>query len=151
MTKARPTTRRVALLIAMLISIAFPATVYGVYWIKAGQWVPIGIDPASNGNIWVSRVIGAQAFEVATANNYPPADNEIALIDPDGNTLWALPGFAMPHSVDVLPNGNLLVSDCGRDRVVSVDYPSGNITWDWEPSRINWTEVNPEWGPNHYY
>ncbi|HME55585.1 MAG TPA: hypothetical protein VKM55_25490 [Candidatus Lokiarchaeia archaeon] len=141
-----------AMLFAMLICSLFPIVVLGIWGNITGYWQPIDICAASNGNFWVTRITISQPFElIATNNKFTPSENQIALIDANGNTLWSLGGFAVPHSIYPLPNGDLLVSDCQNNQVLAVAYPSGIVTWRWQPNLINWTKVNPAWGPTHYY
>jgi hypothetical protein len=143
---------KVAMLLTTLISIGFAG---GIVWAWLGTtsaWQPIGIYPASNGDLWVSEIFWLESFELASGTPmYGSAQNVIALIYPNGNTLWSMGGFAVPHSIEPMPNGDLLVSDCEHDQVVEVAYPSGSIVWKWQPALINWTQVNPAWGPSYYY
>ncbi len=140
------------MIFGILTCIAFPIISYTAWGQITGYWQTVDICPATNGNFWVTRVSTFDTLQlISSSPQYLPSENQIALIDSAGNTLWSMGGFAIPHSLDPLPNGNLLVSDCEHDQVVAVAYPSGNITWQWQPSQINWTAVNPAWGPTYYY
>ncbi|HMF34865.1 MAG TPA: hypothetical protein VKK79_25815 [Candidatus Lokiarchaeia archaeon] len=135
-----------------LVCIGFSIAVVASWGVTTGFWQPIGIYPAGDGNLWETRILGFESFKLSTGTpSYDPANNQIALVDSDGDILWSLGGFAIPHSITPLPNGDLLVSDCENNQVLAIAYPSGTVTWDWQPSLINWTAVNPEWGPTHYY
>jgi hypothetical protein len=77
--------------------------------------------------------------------------HKVVEIDENNDKVWEIDGLAYPHEVEILPNGHLLIADTGFNRVVEVNYPNKEIIWNWQPEEINWTKVNPEWGPNHYY
>jgi len=77
--------------------------------------------------------------------------HKVIEVDEAGKTLWEIAGLAYPHEVEILPNEHLLIADTGFDRVIEVNYPNTEIIWSWEPSQINWTQINPEWSSDHYY
>ena len=77
--------------------------------------------------------------------------NRILEVDADNNVIWTMYGFAGLHEIEQVPNGNLLIADTHNDRVVEVNYPDKTTGWEWKPEEINWTKVNPAWGPDHYY
>ena len=115
------------------------------------------VDRKSNGN---TLIAGDTLPEILrhpwrAKNQIPVEENnpqhKVIEIDQQGRIIWKITGVAYPHEVLELPNGNLLIADCGHDRIIEVDYPNTNIIWTWEPKYINWTEINPSWGENHYY
>jgi hypothetical protein len=142
----------ILMLVAILISAGFDGGIFTAWMVTTQEWQPVGIYPASNGNLWVAEIFGLESFELTSgAPVYNPSENVIALIAPNGSTLWSMGGFAVPHSIVQMPNGDLLVTDTEHDQVVEVAYPSGSIVWNWQPALINWTQVNPAWGPTYYF
>jgi len=122
------------------------------------------VDRRSNGNtfmasspffdlivdqITVSRNIGVPGPPSLVEPNDP--NQKIFEVDPNGHIVWEFSGLAFPHEIIELPNGHILVADTFFDRLIEINYPNKDIVWSWEPSKINWTEVNSEWGANHYY
>jgi len=83
-------------------------------------------------------------------SSYNTSLDSVIEVTPSGTIAWAQSGFFNPHEA-LLAAGYLFVADTEHDRVVAIDYPSHDIVWSWEPAKINWTQVNPEWGPGHYY
>jgi hypothetical protein len=146
---------KVVMLLAVLVCAGYPVIMFASWGSLTGYWQPIDIYPAGNGDYWVSRVFAFETLLLISTNpTYKPSENQIALIDSSGNTLWSLGGFAIPHSIEPLPTKtgtDLLVADCEHNQVLSIAYPSGTVLWRWQPSLINWTLVNPAWGPKYYY
>jgi hypothetical protein len=48
-----------------------------------------------------------------------------------GNIVWEMTGLDEPYDAERLANGNTLITDTGKNRVVEVDS-SGNIIWDYD-------------------
>lgn len=122
------------------------------------------VDRRSNGNTFacISPFFDLIVDQITIARNPevvgPPSlvepndpNQRVIEINPKGQIVWETSGFAFPHEVLELPNGHILVADTFFDRVVEIDYPNKNIVWSWEPALINWTEINPAWGEDHYY
>lgn len=117
----------------------------------------LDVDRKSNGNTFICT------FSFHEVLNYPnrirnqipvpvnSTEHRIFEIDQYGNIVWEFIGLAQPHEVEYLPNGHILVADCGYDRLIEIDYPNKNIIWEWKPELINWTKVNPKWNETHYY
>ncbi len=122
-------------------------------WISA----PHDVDRRSNGNTLICTTTFAEMLqEPKRVENQIPvesdnADHKVYEVDGNGNLIWELRDLAYPHEVEELPNGHLLIADTGFDRLIEVNYPGTDIVWSWEPSKINWTEINPAWGSDHYY
>ncbi|MFX0057752.1 MAG: aryl-sulfate sulfotransferase [Candidatus Hodarchaeota archaeon] len=122
------------------------------------------VDRRSNGNTFVclSPFFDLIADQITVARNPgvigPPSlvepndpQHRVIEVDPKGQIVWEVTGLAFPHEVLELPNGHILIADTFFDRLIEIDYPNKNIVWSWEPAQINWTEVNPSWGADHYY
>src|SRR6056297_1496433 len=80
-----------------------------------------------------------------------PYRNRVIEVNKEGEVIWETTGFAGLHEIEYLPNGHLLIADTQNNRVVEINYPDKTEGWDWNPNKINWTEVNPKWGADHYY
>ena len=122
------------------------------------------VDRRSNGNTFVclSPFFDLIADQITVARNPglvgPPSlvepndpQHRVIEINSKGQIVWEVSGLAFPHEVLELPNGHLLIADTFFDRLIEIDYPNTNIVWSWEPAQINWTELNPAWGEDHYY
>ncbi len=117
----------------------------------------LDVDRKPNGNTFICT------FSFREVLNYPirirdqipvpsnSTEHKIFEVDRYGNKVWEYIGLAQPHEVEYLPNGHILVADTGYDRVIEIDYPNKNIVWEWKPGLINWTQINPKWGSDHYY
>ena len=86
---------------------------------------PLGITRLPNGNVLITDAGGA---------NYTTTDSAVLEVDPEGSVVWAYAEpMAFAHSAYVLPDGTILISDTGNDRVFRVDR-EGQIVWtsdDW--------------------
>ncbi len=119
------------------------------------------VQRKENGNTLICRLPLAEIFEhpKRVANQIPVKPNssghKIFEVDQYKNVVWEFSGLAYPHDMEVLPNDHILVADTAYDRVIEINYPNKDIVWSWEPAKINWTEVNPEWIDKpllpHYY
>lgn len=118
---------------------------------------PHDVDRKANGNTLICTTSFAQMLahigryteqEELDPNN---KKHRIIEVNQEGNVVWEVIGLGTPHEVEEIPSGHLLVADTNYDRVIEIDYPNTNIIWSWEPKKINWTEVNPDWGADHYY
>ena len=57
------------------------------------------------------------------------SDSRVLEVDAAGNIIWSFAnGLDFAHSAQRLPNGNVLISDTGNDRVIEAN-PAGDITW----------------------
>ncbi|MFX0061496.1 MAG: aryl-sulfate sulfotransferase [Candidatus Hermodarchaeota archaeon] len=118
---------------------------------------PHDVDRRANGNTLISTLSSTELFlhllasysDITVVPNN--AEHKIVEVDQNGNILWEFIGLSWPHEIFELPNEHLLVADTGYDRVIEIDYPNKNIVWEWKPELINWTEVNPAWGSDHYF
>jgi len=122
------------------------------------------VDRRANGNTFIasSPFFDLITDQITIAQN-PGVKGPPKLVDPNdpnqkiievnsqGKIIWELSGLAFPHEILEIPNGHLLIADTFFDRLIEINYPNKDIVWSWEPSKINWTEVNPEWDSNHYY
>jgi len=77
--------------------------------------------------------------------------NRLIEITPEGDIVWEYQNVHALHEACQMPNGNILIADTGYDRVVEVNYTTKQKQWEWLPAEINWTEVNSQWGPDHFY
>ncbi len=118
---------------------------------------PHDVDRKANGNTLVCTTTFAEMFEHIDrrSDQLPmPAESDlhrIIEVNEKGEVVWEIKDLGIPHEVEELPNGHLLAADTSRDRIIEINYPNKNIIWSWEPEQINWTQVNPVWGANHYY
>lgn len=115
------------------------------------------VDRRANGNTLICacplgeiiRHVERVEQQIPVAAGHP--HHKVFEVSPAGEVVWSLSGLAYPHEVEEIPNGHLLVADTAYDRVIEVNYPGTEIVWNWQPALINWTAVNPAWGPTHYY
>lgn len=118
---------------------------------------PHDADRMENGNTLVTHVsFGEMMVHLYRKSNQIRVDptnpnHKIVEYDSKGKVIWEFLDVAYPHEVLQLPNGHLLVADTGNDRVIEIDYPNTNIVWSWEPSQIDWSQINPDWDSTHYY
>ncbi|MBD3190298.1 MAG: hypothetical protein GF308_06625 [Candidatus Heimdallarchaeota archaeon] len=149
--------RLIVYLSTLLLLIITNVTIFLVYSNRQLAQVPHDADINSNGNaLFCTITLNEMLNNLDRLEEQIPVDPEnqvhkIQEIDPEGNFVWEIGGLAYPHEVEELPNGHLLIADTGFDRVIEVAYPETDIVWSWEPAKINWTKVNPNWGKNHYY
>ena len=86
---------------------------------------PCGVERLSNGNTLITD-----------AGYWSGLGSEILEVDSLGKIVWQhSPGLIFAHSAKVLRNGNILISDTGKDRVLEVDR-GGNVIW----SSEEWSE-----------
>jgi hypothetical protein len=127
------------------------------YWDNDLISAPHDVDKTANNHTFICTTTFAEMFNhtkrVDLQQGVDPDNtlHKVIEIDGSGNILWEIAGLAYPHEVEILPNGHLLIADTGFNRVIEVNYPNKEIVWSWEPSKINWTEVNPFWDEDHYY
>ncbi len=53
-----------------------------------------------------------------------------------------------PHEALVKADGNVIIANCRNDTIVEVD-PGNNVVWRYDIRKLNWTLVNPAFGPNN--
>ena len=141
----------------MLILIVSNFAVFYTYSKSYKITVPHDSDRKSNGNTLICITTFQEMFKhIGRVDEQVPLDtgdelHKLLEVDDHGNVVWEKVGLGIPHEVLELPNGHLLVADTSKDRVIEVNYPSKDIVWSWEPKKINWTHVNPDWDSNHYY
>ena len=124
-----------------------------------GGWiiVPHDVDRKANGNTLIAWVTMGEVLnhlsrvKQQTTINPNTTLHKIIEVDANKNIVWQIQGMGIPHDIEELPSGHLLVADTARDRCVEINYPGIEVIWSWEPSKINWTKVNPEWNATHYY
>ncbi|MBD3212812.1 MAG: PQQ-binding-like beta-propeller repeat protein [Candidatus Lokiarchaeota archaeon] len=150
-------TRNKIRILIILLLISFNLVMIPQLFFNNNFLAPHDVDRKSNGNTLICAVSLNEMFAhpPRVRNQIPmpinSANNRIIEINARGTITWEISGLAMPHEVEELPSGNLLVADTTFDRVIEIDYDTKEIIWSWEPSKINWTEVNEEWDENHYY
>ncbi|MHA1294054.1 MAG: aryl-sulfate sulfotransferase [Promethearchaeota archaeon] len=129
-----------------------------VFFINANLFKTFGdVDRRENGNTFMctGSTTDLQNFAKSLKYQIPinpeELDHKIIEVNQKGKIVWEFEEVAYPHEVVELPNHNLLIADTGFDRVIEINYPEKDIVWEWDASKINWTKVNSEWGPDHFY
>lgn len=118
---------------------------------------PHDVDRKSNGNTLICTTTFGEMFSHIGRNNdqepLAPGDEKhrIIEVDSNGEIVWEIIGLGIPHEIEELPSGHILIADTNYDRVIEINYPNKDIVWSWEPKLINWTAVNPKWDSAHYY
>ncbi|MBD3189362.1 MAG: hypothetical protein GF308_01895 [Candidatus Heimdallarchaeota archaeon] len=118
---------------------------------------PHDADRKANGNTLVCTTqFGEMLEHIERRREQKPIDpantvHKVIEVDETGEAIWEISGLAIPHEVEELPNGHLLIADTTFDRVVEVNYPNKDFVWSWEPAKIDWSLVNPSWDSDHYY
>ena len=147
------------IIFAGLIILTLSANLILFFLFSSNNMMPtyLDVDRKSNGNTFICT------FSFEEVLNYPnrirnqipvpenSTEHRIFEVDHNGNKVWEFIGVAQPHEIEYLPNGHILVADCGYDRLIEIDYPNKNIIWEWKPELVNWTKVNPKWNETHYY
>lgn len=148
----------VTILTAVIIFAGIPAIYLREEATGGTEWW-FDVDKKNNGNyigvgstVMDGLVHGFNIHEQQPPETvYHPSDNFVREITPEGNIAWEFTGTFCPHEVLELDNGHLMIADTFFDRVIEIGYPGKEITYEWNAREINWTEVNPAWGKNHFY
>ena len=149
--------RRKIIVMFTILLIASNLILFGVFSSFYLIQTPHDADRKSNGNTLIATASFIGMLDTLSRRNTQnpvvpnQSDDKIIEVNPQGRIVWEYKGLGVPHEICELPNGHLLVADTEFDRIIEIDYPQKHIVWSWEPAEINWTEVNPEWGPDHYY
>jgi len=89
----------------------------------------LDIERLSNGNTLIVYYTGNPLKDGITA-----LSSIVAEINPAGELVWNYSGeLLFVHDADKLPNGNILITDTGNDRVIEVTR-TGYIVWEWKAS-----------------
>jgi len=150
-------TRNKIRILLIFVFLIFNLIVIPQLFFNRNLLAPHDVDRKANGNTLICAVSLNEMFthpsrvdkQIYMPNN--SVRNRVLEVNQRGNKIWEFSGLGMPHEVLELPNGNLLVADTTLDRVIEIDYEMKTIIWSWEPSKINWTEVNSKWNSTHYY
>jgi multisubunit Na+/H+ antiporter MnhB subunit/uncharacterized protein (UPF0248 family) len=152
--KPRNVIRLVILIVIIISNLITLFTLMGSNFYSA----PHDADRLPNGNtLFCTTATSQMLIQASRVKNQIPINEEdsqlhkLLEVNQNGDIIWEYRGLADPHEVQVLPNGHLLVADTNFDRIVEINYPNKEEVWEWDPTEINWTEVNPEWGPDHYF
>ncbi|MFX0142467.1 MAG: aryl-sulfate sulfotransferase [Candidatus Hodarchaeota archaeon] len=76
---------------------------------------------------------------------------DIVIVDQSGNIKWkSHENYYFLHDSDILPNGNILMADTAKNRVIEVDIDDpSKILWSWDAlnsTDINWTKFSLDQG-----
>ncbi len=151
--------------IIVSIQILFVITIlYYHYFINPNSsynndsWTELTLDAdrLPNGDTLVTSspitVTGDIARNPKTASIYSEM-NQIYLLDPNGTIKWRQTGLSFPHEVEYVQyQGNYyyFIADTNNNSAKMFDSDF-NMIWEFRPDLINWTEINPAWGPDSYY
>ncbi|MFW9923177.1 MAG: YncE family protein [Candidatus Thorarchaeota archaeon] len=75
-------------------------------------------------------------------------------INSEGKIVWDFSPDGLLHHIDheiVERDGGYFFCDSFKDAIKFVNKATKTVEWIFSLGDINWTEVNPEWGPNHLY
>jgi hypothetical protein len=101
---------------------------------------PCGVERLPNGNTLITD-----------AGYWSGLGSELLEVDSVGRIVWECsPGLIFAHSAKVLGNGNILVSDTGKDRVLELDR-KGNVVWsseEWSGGTGRLSDGSHLWYPN---
>ena len=145
------------LLIFLILFISTNITYFLVFYAFNGAPAFHDADRKENGNTIITATTFQEIFHhldrVVSQDPVEPNStlHKIIELNPSKEKIWEFTGLSYPHEIEELPNGHILIADTGFDRLIEVNYPNKDIIWSWEPSKINWTEVNPKWNSTHYY
>ena len=101
---------------------------------------PCGVERLPNGNTMITD-----------AGYWSGLGSELLEVDSVGRIVWECrAGLIFAHSAKVLRNGNILVSDTGKDRVLELDR-KGSVVWsseEWSGGTGRLSDGSHLWYPN---
>ena len=101
---------------------------------------PCGVERLPNGNTMITD-----------AGYWSSIGSELLEVDSVGRIVWECSaGLIFAHSAKVLKNGNILVSDTGKDRVLELDR-KGSVVWsseEWSGGTGRLSDGSHLWYPN---
>jgi len=101
---------------------------------------PCGVERLSNGNTLITD-----------AGYWSGLGSEILEVDPVGRIVWqGSTDLIFAHSAKEMKNGNILISDTGKDRVLEIDR-EGNVVWsseEWRGGTGKLSDGSHLWYPN---
>jgi len=144
-----------SIFLATVISAIVFVNVVGFTYLSlpaSNSFVYLGFQPVGN-HLFASRYTFSELMStLGTEHTTPTGEDQIVEFDENQNVVWQFDqNISYSHSIWLLPNGHILVADCGHNRIIEINYPQKDIVWEWNPTFVNWTKINPAWGSDHYY
>lgn len=116
-------------------------------------------DRLPNGNTAIRLGDYLTTIKIATGHERANCYSAIIEVNPNGDIVWQYSPSDPAHTHidheikkrEFKGRTGYFFTDCLSDSIKFVDRELKQITWEYWLGGINWTEVNPSWGEDHYY
>lgn len=101
------------------------------------DWSHLNDIDFKNYGSWESMLISIRNFNLIIEVNYTRASQRVTAVADD--IVWYYQGdLTHQHNPDYLPNGNLLIVDSNKQKIIELNMSTMEIVWEWSHPSIIW-------------